>query len=34
MGISGESDSKEFAFNAGYPVSIPGSRRSSREENG
>ena len=34
MGIPGESDSKEFAFNAGYPGSIPGSRRSSREENG
>ena len=34
MGIPGDSDSKKYAFNAGYPVSISRSRRSSREENG
>ena len=30
----GDSDDKEFAFNAGYLLSIPGSGRSPEEENG
>ena len=34
LGFPGDSDDKEFACNAGYSSSIPGSGRSPGESNG